>query len=53
VNKAYESALLNKEDNGMDNYQTLIEKAKKGFETLDLPEHFKTDALESAEDLAD
>jgi phosphoglucomutase len=30
----------------MDNYQTLIEKAKNGFETLDLPEHFKTDALD-------
>ncbi len=30
----------------MDHYQTLIEKAKNGFETLDLPEHFKTDALE-------
>ena len=29
----------------MDKYQTLIEKAKKGFETLDLPENFKTDAL--------
>ena len=27
------------------NYQTLIQKAKKGFETLDLPEQFKTDAL--------
>lgn len=30
----------------MHNYQTLIEKAKKGFETLDLPESFKNDALE-------
>jgi phosphoglucomutase/phosphomannomutase len=30
----------------MDNYQTLIEKAKKGFETLDLPPHFITDALD-------
>ncbi len=30
----------------MDNYQTLMEKAKKGFETLDLPENFKTDALD-------
>ena len=29
----------------MDNYQTLIEKAKKGFDTLDLPQHFITDAL--------
>lgn len=29
----------------MDKYQTLIEKAKKGFETLDLPDHFKSDAL--------
>ena len=29
----------------MDNYQTLIEKAKKGFGTIDLPENFKTDAL--------
>ncbi|WP_419658871.1 Pgm2: phosphoglucomutase (glucose phosphomutase) [Desulfosarcina variabilis str. Montpellier] len=27
------------------NYQTLVQKAKKGFETLDLPAHFKTDAL--------
>ena len=30
----------------MDSYQTLMEKAKKGFETLDLPENFKTDALD-------
>ncbi|BBO71011.1 phosphomannomutase [Desulfosarcina alkanivorans] len=30
----------------MDKYQTLIEKAKKGFGTLDLPDSFKTDALE-------
>ena len=30
----------------MDNYQTLVEKAKKGFATLDLPKHFKTDALD-------
>jgi len=30
----------------MDSYQTLMEKAKKGFETLDLPESFKTDALD-------
>ena len=30
----------------MHNYQTLIEKAKKGFETLDLPDSFKSDALE-------
>ncbi|MGA6925718.1 MAG: phospho-sugar mutase, partial [Desulfosarcina sp.] len=30
----------------MDNYQTLIQKAKKGFETLDIPDNFKTDALE-------
>ena len=30
----------------MHNYQTLIEKAKKGFETLDLPQSFKSDALE-------
>ena len=37
---------FNKEDSGMHNYQTLIEKAKKGFETLDLPENFKTKALE-------
>jgi phosphoglucomutase/phosphomannomutase len=29
----------------MHNYQTLIEKAKKGFETLDIPDHFKSDAL--------
>ena len=29
----------------MDNYQTLMEKAKKGFKTLDLPENFKSDAL--------
>jgi hypothetical protein len=29
----------------MDNYQTLIEKAKKGFAPLDLPENFKVDAL--------
>ena len=29
----------------MDNYQTLIEKAKKGFAALDLPDHFKADAL--------
>lgn len=29
----------------MQNYQTLIEKAKKGFDTLDLPENFKIDAL--------
>ena len=34
-----------KKDNGMDPYQTLIEKAKKGFDTLDLPENFKSDAL--------
>ncbi len=34
----------------MDNYQTLIEKAKKGFETLDLPENFKTDALDHLKD---
>lgn len=27
------------------NYQTRVEKAKKGFEPLDLPAHFKTDAL--------
>lgn len=30
----------------MDQYQTLIEKAKRGFDALDLPETFKTDALE-------
>jgi phosphoglucomutase len=30
----------------MDNYQTLIKKAKKGFETLDLPDNFKSDALD-------
>jgi phosphoglucomutase len=29
----------------MDNYQTLVEKAKRGFDTLDLPDSFKTDAL--------
>ncbi|MBC2711544.1 MAG: phospho-sugar mutase [Desulfosarcina sp.] len=29
----------------MDNYQTLMEKAKKGFRTLDLPGNFKSDAL--------
>ncbi len=29
----------------MDSYQTLIEKAKKGFATLDIPENFTTDAL--------
>ncbi len=29
----------------MDPYQTLIEKAKRGFATLDLPDTFKTDAL--------
>ena len=34
----------------MDNYQTLIEKAKKGFETIDLPETFKTDALARLKD---
>ncbi|MFO7716127.1 phospho-sugar mutase [Desulfosarcina sp.] len=28
----------------MHNYQTLLEKAKNGFDTLDLPENFKTDA---------
>jgi phosphoglucomutase/phosphomannomutase len=33
----------------MDNYQTLVEKAKKGFATLDLPKHFKTDALDRLE----
>jgi phosphoglucomutase/phosphomannomutase len=33
----------------MDNYQTLIEKAKKGFERLDLPANFKTDALDRLE----
>ena len=37
--------LSTKEDDGMDPYQTLLEKAKKGFDTLDLPEKFKTDAL--------
>ena len=30
----------------MHNYQTLIEKAKNGFDTLDLPINFKTDALD-------
>ena len=30
----------------MHNYQTLVEKAKKGFETLDIPDGFKSDALE-------
>ena len=30
----------------MEKYQTLIKKAKKGFGTLDLPESFKTDALD-------
>ena len=30
----------------MENYQTLIEKAEKGFETLDLPDNFKSDALD-------
>ncbi len=34
----------------MDNYQTLIEKAKKGFESIDLPETFKTDALARLKD---
>ena len=29
----------------MHNYQTLIEKAKKGFASLDLPKNFRTDAL--------
>ena len=29
----------------MDNYQTLIEKAKQGFAPLDIPDRFKTDAL--------
>jgi phosphoglucomutase len=33
----------------MDKYQTLLEKAKKGFETLDLPENFKIDALDRLE----
>jgi phosphoglucomutase len=36
-------------DDGMDPYQTLLEKAKKGFEPLDLPENFKTDALTQLE----
>lgn len=36
----------NNEDNRMDSYQTLIQKAKKGFESLDIPDNFKTDALE-------
>ncbi|MFO7642803.1 MAG: phospho-sugar mutase [Desulfosarcina sp.] len=30
----------------MDNYQTLIEKAKQGFATLDLPDKFTTAALQ-------
>lgn len=30
----------------MDNYQTLLEKAKEGFQGLDLPGNFKTDALD-------
>jgi len=30
----------------MDSYQTLMEKAKIGFATLDLPENFKTNALD-------
>jgi phosphoglucomutase/phosphomannomutase len=34
-----------KKDDGMDPYQTLIEKAKKGFDSLDLPDNFKDDAL--------
>jgi len=38
--------MLNNEDNGMDSYQTLMENAKNGFETLDLPENFKIDALD-------
>ena len=29
----------------MNKYQTLIEKAKKGFAALDLPKNFRTDAL--------
>jgi phosphoglucomutase/phosphomannomutase len=29
----------------MNKYQTLVEKAKNGFQTLDLPEEFKTKAL--------
>ena len=33
----------------MDPYQTLVEKAKNGFETLDLPEQFKNDALKQLE----
>ena len=33
----------------MDPYQTLIEKAKIGFDTLDLPENIKTDALANLE----
>jgi len=33
----------------MDPYQTLIEKAKIGFGTLDLPEQFKNDALKHLE----
>jgi phosphoglucomutase len=39
------STQFNIEDNGMLNYQTLVQKAKQGFETLDLPANFKTDAL--------
>ena len=42
----YETVLINGEDNGLDKYQTLMEKAKKGFETLDLPDKFKVDALD-------
>ncbi len=32
-------------NNGMLNYQTRVQKAKQGFATLDLPDHYKTDAL--------
>ena len=42
---AFKQFNYNFEDNGMVNYQTLIQKAKQGFATLDLLDHFKTDAL--------
>ncbi|WP_281491975.1 hypothetical protein [Desulfosarcina cetonica] len=34
----------NYEDNGMDPYQTLMEKAKKGFRALDVPDSLVADA---------
>lgn len=40
-----QQSLIVTKEYGMDRYQTLIEKAKKGFATLDLPKKFRSDAL--------